>query len=424
MANRIALTMVFTLSFASYVAPDLSLLLQIAPLVLFMLLVVFKVLFSSSLLTAMESLFAPDSLVFVFILSLFLIAPSVQSSESLAFSLLLCSCLLLARLYMAVVPLSEVLEALFWSGVICIALFVPMALATLIEAIRSLSRFTAFNFHPNLLAFVLAGFVCTMAWKTLIGGWVVRLIAFPLGIISLVIIFLASSRGSIVGILVGGVLAVTLSTVRLVKEGNAKSLRRLLIFIALALMAFMVVHAKGWFQDTYDVADQVLQVTDSNRGIGSGLSGRFDKWQEITNTMRDGSWLWGHGIRTSDSMSQLIDNSYLVTLYEVGILPLVLISFRFLSLVIRTVKKYLSSTDPTEAATHLAFVLLLTVFLSNNFVARFLFAVGNPYSLFALLVFVTPTSTLSAPIRSELLHRAYRASAPESPRTDDLKGLA
>jgi O-antigen ligase len=123
-------------------------------------------------------------------------------------------------------------------------------------------------------------------------------------------------------------------------------------------------------------------------------------------------------------MSQLIDNSYLVTLYEVGILPLVLISFRFLSLVIRTVKKYLSSTDPTEAATHLAFVLLLTVFLSNNFVARFLFAVGNPYSLFALLVFVTPTSTLSAPIRSELLHRAYRASAPESPRTDDLKGLA
>jgi O-antigen ligase len=423
-ANRIALTMIFTLSFASYIVPDLSLLLQIAPLVLFMLLVVFKVLLSSSLLDAMESLFAPDGLAFVLLLSLCLIASSVQSSESLAFSLLLCSCLLLARLYMAVVPLSEVLEAFFWSGVICIAFFVPMSLATLIEAVRSLSRFTAFNFHPNLLAFVLAGFFCTMAWKTLTGGRVVRLIAFPLGVICLVIIFLASSRGSIAGILVGGVVAVVLSTVRLVKEEDSKSLRRLLIFAALAITALIVVHAEGWSQDTYDVADQVLQVTDSNRGIDSGLSGRFDKWQETMNTMRDGSWLWGHGIRTSDSMSQLIDNSYLVTLYEVGILPLLLISFRFFSLVLRSVKKYFSATDPTQAATHLVCILLMTVFLSNNFVARYLFAVGNPYSFFALLVFVAPTTTLSASARSESRHRTHRASATKSPRTDDLKGPA
>src|ERR1035441_8315407 len=168
MANRIALTMVFTLSFASYLAPDLTLSLQIAPLVLFALIVVFRVFFSRDLLAALESLVAIDSLLFVLFVSLLVIIPSMQSEfdKSFAFSIVLSACLILARLYMAVVPVSDVLDAFFWSGVISVTVFLPLVFTSLLESIRTLSRFTAFSFHPNLLAFVLGGYFCSMVGST------------------------------------------------------------------------------------------------------------------------------------------------------------------------------------------------------------------------------------------------------------------
>jgi O-Antigen ligase len=395
-ANRFVLTAVFTLSFLSYLTSDLTLALQLAPLVLFVFLVVFTVFFSASLVDAMECLFAPDSLLFVFFLSLLLIPPSLSSGASLAFSLLLGTCLVFARLYMAVVPISEVLEAFFWSGVISVAIFVPLVFSLLTAAIQSLTRFTAFSFHPNLLAFVLAGFLCVMVWKTLTGTWIIKLLAATVGVICCVIIFFASSRGSIVGIVVSCGLTGILSIIHLPKEQRVKGLRKSLLFAAAALTAMILLNTASWLSDTYDVVDKVLQITSTDRGLDSGLTGRVDKWQETAKVLRDGSWLWGHGIRTSDSMNQLIDNSYVVTLYEVGLFPLALICLRFFQVGYKCAKEYFVAADSRESAMYLVCVLLITVFLLNNFVARYLFGIGNPYSLLALLLFAAPSPRSSA----------------------------
>jgi len=169
---------------------------------------------------------------------------------------------------------------------------------------------------------------------------------------------------------------------------------------------FLYIQNLEWTRNTYAFADQVLQLSQEYRGIDSGFSGRFDKWRATANVLSDGSWIFGKGIRSSDSMQDnLIDNSYLVILYEVGLIPLLLITWRFLYVSRRFLSGYFQSTDKEQRYVCLVCGMLMAVFLVNNIVARFLFSVGNPYSLAALLLFATPTrllpSSFNAPRRAQ-----------------------
>jgi len=392
-ANRLGLTTVFTLSFASYLGSDLTLTWQLVPLILFAFIVTLRVFLSKDLLPAIESLFATDSLLFILFLSVLVIAPSMQSDydKSFASSLVLSCCLVLGRLYMALVPLSEVLEAFFWSGVISITIFLPLAFASLADSVRTLSRFSVFSFHPNLLAFVLAGYFCAMVWKLMTGGWAIKLIAAPVSVLCLIVVFFASSRGSIVAIIGGCALVFTMWILRKPKQQRSRAVAFVVLSVASLSMAFILVQRMEWIDDTYNLVDKVLRITDSDRGIDSGLTGRVDKWQATVNSLKDGTWLLGHGLRASDSMAQLIDNSYIVSLYEVGIFALALIFFRFFGALCRLIRGYFTADQPGESQMFLGCSLLIAVFLLNNFVARYIFAVGNPYSLLAMLVFVSPS---------------------------------
>jgi hypothetical protein len=396
MTNRVLLTLVFTLSFMSYMAPDLSTSVQLAPLGLFAALVFFKVIWSDSVLNAVSSLFELDGLLFVFFVSILILAPSFASSsdKSLGFSLAIVVCLVLGRIYMAVVPVIEVLEAFFWSGAISITLFVPLSLANFLQSIQTLERFSPFSFHPNLLAFLLAGYFCVMVWKFMTGSLWMKIFSGLLGFVCLVIIFFASSRGSILGVVCGCATAGGLLILRARKEGHLQ-LRRVALACGVLLLGFVLFHQSfAWTEDLYSYVDKVLAVTDSYRGVDSGFTGRFDKWGATLDVLSGGGWMLGHGIRASDSQEQLIDNSYLVLLYEIGLVPLVLITWRFLSISKRFFDAYLLSTERKQQIFYLSSLMLLVVFLVNNFVARFLFSIGNAFSLVALLLFLSPASRL------------------------------
>jgi O-antigen ligase len=405
MANRVVLTLVFTLSFLTYMAPDLSESVQLAPLALFAGLVFFKVLWSESILNAVWSLFELDGLVYVLFIALLAIAPSLASASTklIEMALIIISCLILARLYMTVVPVREVFEAYFLSGILSIALFIPLSLAGFLKSLQTLERFSAFNFHPNLLAFLLAGYFCAMVWKFLGGDWRMKILTGLIGFACLVIIFFASSRGSIVGILVGGLFAAGIVIAGAAKEVRKKVLWSALLAAAAMLGLFLIVQNHVWAQQSSAFVDQVLQLTQEDRGIDSGFSGRFYTWRAALRVFSDGTWLLGHGIRSSDSMSEgnWIDNSYLVVLYETGLVSLCLITWRFLQILRRFSSGYLHSTNELQRRLWLACAMLLAVFLVNNMVSRHLFSVGNPYSLVVLLFFATPTRVLaSGPQRS------------------------
>src|SRR6266581_34714 len=395
MLNRIALTLVFTLSFMSYMTPDLSTSVQLVPLGLFAALVFFKVLCSNAILDAVWSLFEFDGLVFVLFISLLTIAPSVASGSEKSFesALIISVCLILARLYMALVPIREVFEAFFWSGIVSIGLFTLLAFTSLVQSIQTLERFSPFSFHRNLLAFLLAGYFCVMVWKFITGDWRMKILTGLFGSLCLVITLFTSSRGSIVGILAGCLFVVGTAIVGARREARKKVLRFGLF--AAAVFSALFLHTKNleWTQNTYAFVDQVLQLSQADRGIDSGFTGRLDKWKATMNVMSDGSWLVGKGFRSSDSMQDnLIDNSYLVLAYELGLVPLILITWRFLKILQRFVKSYFRPIKREQIRFYLACSLLMVAFLVNNIVARYLFGVGNPYSLLAFLLFATPTS--------------------------------
>lgn len=401
MINRIALTIVFTLSFLSYMTPELSAWAQFVPLVLFALIVFLKVLCTESAFEAIWSLFERDGLLYVLFIALLIVAVSFASGfeKSLETAVIITVCLVLTRLYMAVVPIREVFEAFFWSGILSVAIFIPLSFAALLHSIETLTRFSILSYHPNLLAFVLAGYFCSMVWKFLVGNVRMKILTGSVGLFCLVIIFFASSRGSIVAILAGGVFIAGVAILSAGKEAASKVMQFGLLLAAALLGLFFLVQNLDWARNAYAFVDEVLAISSEYRGINTGLSGRFDQWSRATRVLSDGTWLVGQGLRSSDTLfpeDQLIDNSYLVGLYELGLIPTLLITWRFITVSYRFLMAYFRSTDREGRYFYLACGLFMTIFLFNNVVARFFFSVGNPYSLVALLFFVTPARRLTS----------------------------
>jgi len=397
MLNRLALTLVFTLSFLTYVAENLTASLMLVPLVLFAALVYVRVFLSKSALQAVGSLLDPDGLLYVLFIPALTFGSSLESTynKSPGYWLVDTLCLILARLYLTVVSIRELFEAFFWSGILSVGIFTVWGFSSLMHSVETLERLEPNSFHPNFLGFVLAAYFCAMVWKLLTGGWVEKILAGLVSFLCLAIIFYASSRGAIVAILVGCLTVGAMAIVHAVKSRRKRFLRMGFLAIALLPLIAFSIQRLEWTQDAADFVDQVLSLSSPGRGIDSGFTGRADKWRTMTSVFYDGTWLLGRGIRSSSDMQPAIDNGYLVVLYELGVFPLILIVWRFLSILGSSVKGYFRAFTREQRRFSLACCLLIVVFLVNNIVERILFGVGNPLSLLALLLFVAPTSQLN-----------------------------
>jgi hypothetical protein len=394
--NRIVLTLVFTLSFLTFLAPELTVSVQIVPLILFGGLVIVRVFFSPSILRATGSLLEMDGLLFVVLLSSWMIGPSLASTDGKSFNyaLLFVLCLILARMYMTIVPIREVLEAFFWSGIVCMVLLVPLSFSTLMGSMQTLDRFSFVNLKTNLLAFLLIGYLWVMVWKFRTGEWRMRVLTGAVSMVCMVMVFFASSRAALVGSFAGCCFGIGMALMKAGKDRRKQLARRIILTIAVLLVSLFLVRSSSWFYNVSEFVDQVLAITEPSRGIGSGFTGRLGVWSTTVSTLSDGSWLTGKGLRSSDSLYPMIDNSYLVILYDLGVFPLILITWRFLSILWRAAKAYFRAGDKPQQQFCLACGLLMVVLLVTNVSERYLFAVGNPYSLLAFLFFATPSSVL------------------------------
>jgi O-antigen ligase len=415
--NQIVLALVFTLSFIIYFAPALTVSLQLAPLVAFAALVFCKALSADSLITALAGFLEIDGLLYVVFLSVLMLVSSFESSygEAIQFALLLSICLLLARIYMTLVPIREVLEAFYWSAIVSMLIFLPLSFSTLIQSAMTLERLKAFNFHPNGLALQLSAYICVMIWKVMTGGRFAKIFSGAIASVCIVIIFLTSSRGAIVGVLAGAGFAICIVLANAVKQDRKKTLRSVGMVLALLAAGTVVLQNVESIKEAYEVVDHLLALSTSDRGLDSGMTGRVDIWHEVLRAVSDGSWLFGHGVRSSDavwSYDPKIDNSYLVILYDMGIVPLSLITWRFVTVLGRTTRNCFGTIDDDEKKLQLACGMFLVVLLVTSIVERSLFAVGNPFSLLAFLFFVTPTRCLE--MRGRRIVRSHHSMTIQS----------
>lgn len=163
-------------------------------------------------------------------------------------------------------------------------------------------RLFANQIHPNWwgnMAFGIA--IAGLNWDT---KWI-QLIPISVG---LYISILASSRASIVSILAGvSVFYVMRLKSRII---TGKGLFIAFLFIFIAFTASLI-----WWRDLTAFANEVFLLDSSDRGMGSGLTGRTELWQEsLTRWFK--SPVFGNGYKTNPEAH----NALLMMLSETGLI--------------------------------------------------------------------------------------------------------
>jgi len=384
-----SLTVVFLLSFLQYFFP-IEIVTLLIPVSLLIFLAYTVLIFSKSdrFQRIIGELFAPKIFLFILAITLVPTIVSLFSGDvySALYGCLMMVTLLSVRVILTVVSIKDVLSSYFYASVIAIPIFVIVNAKDLFTAITGNYRLFSFFYHPNLIAFLIGGFIPVQLWKirtqTKHRFWILALI-----FMGLTILFFSSSRGSIVSIIAGGTVISSIYYFKQINIGNLKNAGRHFFYaIFLSGLAIIIIVINPIVVDNilWYIADK-LDLFNPYRGLGTGLTGRIDNWNLTIYSLKHGLWFLGNGFRSgSRDLGFSIDNGYLTILYEIGIVPALLIATKYIWVTLSFALKYFRAQTFQDAALYLSLIFIMVVFLTNNMVARYLFGLGNPFSILAL----------------------------------------
>lgn len=398
--ERLAIVLVaavFTGSFLPYVfgLTRLSLLIPVFGL-LALCGVALPIIYATRSRRLVESLLGWRLVLFAFVLP---ITPSIIALgrgqvDPVAYAVLLGAVLIACRVAMGFVRLSGVLQAFALSGAFAVPLFWVWDRHQIFHAIATGSRLIPGATQPNAIAFMFAGFAVVFAWRVLArsSGVFVKVAYGALFGVACLTIFLASSRASMLSLACAGLWVLIMAAARALR--GAKVSKGPAVFAAALLIAGVtatVVVRPGYLRAGTTSVVKVLQLESKYRGVGSGLSGRLGRWQKTLQALGErGTWAFGAGYRTSEKeVGFSVDNGYLTVAYEAGVFASAAVALQLLWCLWLSSRYYLSAAGERKRRFALALGGLVTVFVVNNLFDRYLFGIGNPFSvlgLFFLLV--------------------------------------
>jgi len=277
-----SLTVVFLLSFLQYFFP-IEIVTLLIPVSLLIFLAYTVLIFSKSdrFQRIIGELFAPKIFLFILAITLVPTIVSLFSGDvySALYGCLMMVTLLSVRVILTVVSIKDVLSSYFYASVIAIPIFVIVNAKDLFTAITGNYRLFSFFYHPNLIAFLIGGFIPVQLWKirtqTKHRFWILALI-----FMGLTILFFSSSRGSIVSIIAGGTVISSIYYFKQINIGNLKNAGRHFFYaIFLSGLAIIIIVINPIVVDNilWYIADK-LDLFNPYRGLGTGLTGRIDNW--------------------------------------------------------------------------------------------------------------------------------------------------
>lgn len=251
-----------------------------------------------------------------------------------------------------------------------------------VERSIGLVRFTPLGMHPNLCGLVYGGgsllffqhFLSTPRLHQ-------KLFALLMSALCLSMVLAASSRASLLALALTGVVAVCLIAWR----GS----RRARITLSLSALTLLAV---GVFQATAiaDYLTVILDLDSPTRGVNSGATGREVIWQEGVELVFSDPVLFftGRGVRAAgpEVIGFPVESSYINLALEHGVVFGLLITLAFVVTAWRTLGRSFE-TGVMNPALLVSGLMLVFVLLQSIF-NRYLVAVGNPYSLWVLLLLV------------------------------------
>jgi exopolysaccharide production protein ExoQ len=254
------------------------------------------------------------------------------------------------------------------------------SLAGNVEYGHGLVRYEPLGMHPNLSGLVYGGGALLFFQHFLsVRTRPRQLFALAMAGLCICVLLAASARAGMLALAVTGLTGVTLIAWR----GS----RRARLGLALAVLAALAVVLFKW-ADIKDYLSVILDVDSPTRGVESGATGRTDLWLAgVELVFSDGVRLFtGSGIRSAlpEIIGFPVESSYINLALEHGLFFGSLMALAFVVTACRALHHGLRAGQPNYP---LFMAGLMVVFiLAQSIFNRYLIGVGNPYSLWILVL--------------------------------------
>ncbi len=251
-----------------------------------------------------------------------------------------------------------------------------------VERSVGLVRFAPLGMHPNLCGLVYGGGSLLFFQHFLASPRLhQKLFALLLSALCLSMVLAASSRASLLALALTGAVAVLLIAWR-----GSRRAQIALILSSITLMAVGVFKAAA----IADYLTVILDLDSPTRGTDSGATGREDIWRDgVELVFSDPVLLFtGRGVRAAgpEVIGFPVESSYINLALEHGVVFGLLITLAFVITAWRTIGRSFEKGVMNPAL--LVSGLMLVFVLMQSIFNRYLVAVGNPYSLWVLLLLV------------------------------------
>lgn len=278
-----------------------------------------------------------------------------------------------------------------------------------------LVRYQPLGMNPNLSGLVYGGGAMLFFQRVLAADKLLhKLFALTMSALCLSVLLAASARASMLALAIAGAVGITLIALR----GSRRSR------IALLLAAFIgvVVILVQWAA-IKDYLLLILDVDSPTRGVDSGATGRTDIWRDGVALVFSNAMLLftGRGIRSAlpEVIGFPVESSYINLALEHGLVFGALIAGAFFVTAARALRQGLR---PGQFRYQTFIAGLMIVFLlAQSIFNRYLIGVGNPYSLWILVLILQ--LNLGAIAAGSPTRSRRRAAAPPPLRRDSFPPL-
>ncbi|MDO9638476.1 MAG: O-antigen ligase family protein [Pseudotabrizicola sp.] len=307
---------------------------------------------------------------------------------------------------------AELIAVFRWAYVALVgtvlALESPALFASLVGSVEyglGLVRYQPLGMHPNLSGLVYGGGALLFLQRWLAAptrsqkGFALAMVA-----LCLCVLLAASARAGMLALAVAGATGISLIALRGSRRSRMSLVLAALIGVGVVLFNWAAIK---------DYLSLILDIDSPTRGVESGATGRTDIWRAgIELVFSDASLLFaGRGIRSAlpEIIGFPVESSYINLALEHGIFFGSLITLSFVVTAGRALQQGL---NPGQHRYQLFMVGLMLVFmLAQSFFNRYLIGVGNPYSLWILVLLLqvnlSPMATAT--------HRSRNASRSTLP---------
>jgi exopolysaccharide production protein ExoQ len=282
---------------------------------------------------------------------------------------------------------AELIAVFRWAYVALVgtvlALESPALFASLSGSVEyglGLVRYQPLGMHPNLSGLVYGG-GALLFFQRYLGAdkKSQKGLALAMVVLCLCVLLAASARAGMLALAIAGSTGITLIALR----GSRRS--RMALVLA-AFIGVMVILYK-WV-DIKEYLSLILDLDSPTRGVDSGATGRTDIWRAgVELVFSDGALLFtGRGIRSAlpGIIGFPVESSYINLALEHGVFFGSLIALAFVVTACRALHHGLK---PGQQRYQLFMAGLMLVFiLAQSIFNRYLIGVGNPYSLWILVL--------------------------------------